>query len=87
MYNNQFQYGKAVSLLSITEKDQINGWLTPKNLKKAYDKSCKGYVYISPNQGKWKHPIDDRKQELGLIQKYVLLQCKVLDTKGFHFEV
>jgi hypothetical protein len=87
MYNNQYQYGKTVSLLSITEKDQVNGWLTPKNLKKAYDKTCKGYVYITPNLGKWKHPVDDRKDELGLIQPFILVQCKVLDKQNFHFEV
>jgi hypothetical protein len=79
MYNNQFQYGKSVSLLSITEKDQLAGWSTPKNLKKAYDKSAKGYVYITPTLGKWKHPADDRKADLALIQPYILLQCKILD--------
>ena len=87
MYKNQYQYGKTVSLLSISEKEQVQGWLTPKNLKKAYDKTCKGYVYITPALGKWKHPLDDRKEELGLIQPFVIIQCKVLDKQSFHFEV
>lgn len=48
MYNNKFQYGKTVDLLSINEKDSINNWSTPTNLKRAYDKTCKGFVYVSP---------------------------------------
>ena len=87
MYNNQFQYGKYVNLLSITEKETIDNWQIPANLKRAYDKSCKGYVYVTSAQQKWKHPKDDRKIELGLVQPYIMLQCKVLDKKTFHFEV
>ena len=87
MYNNQYQYGKHVNLLAIQDKETIDNWATPSNLKKAYDKSAKGYVYVTTSQQKWKHPKDERKDELALVQPYLVLQCKVLDRKTFHFEV
>ena len=46
MFANQYAYGKTACLLSVTEKDSINAWQKTGMVKKAYDKSCKGYVYI-----------------------------------------
>ena len=87
MYSNQFQYGKHVSLLNISEKESIDKWHTQGLLRRAYDKSVKGYVFVTDAGSRLKQPSDSKKQDLGLVQPYLLLQCKVLDKQSFHFEV
>jgi hypothetical protein len=47
MYKNHYQYGKSVDLLDIHAKDALKTWQTTGSLKKAYDKSVKGYVWIT----------------------------------------
>ena len=61
MYNSHYQYGKCVSLLNIQEKDCLTQWNTTGSLKKAYDKTVKGYVYILDQNSKWTHPKEPRK--------------------------
>ena len=56
-------------------------------MKKAYDKTVKGYTYILDQNSKWTAPRDPRKESLGITQPYVIIRCKVLDKKSFHFEV
>ena len=57
------------------------------SIKKAYDRSVKGYVYITDLSSKMQLPKDTRKQELFLLQPFLNLQVKVLDKKQFHVEV
>lgn len=53
MFKNQYQYGKHVQLLTINEKDSIQKWtISGGNLKRAYDKTVKGYVYITDSNTK-----------------------------------
>ena len=66
MYKNHYQYGKSVDLLDIHDKEALKTWQTVGSLKKAYDKSVKGYVWITDQNSKWTHP-KDRKQTLGLV--------------------
>ena len=57
------------------------------SIKKAYDRSVKGYVFITDTNSKLQLPQDPRRQELYLIQPFLNLQIKVLDKKQFHCEV
>ena len=57
------------------------------NLKKAYDRSVKGYVFVSDANSKLQMPKDTRKMDLYLLQPYLLLQIKILNKKQFHLEV
>jgi len=47
MFKNAYQYGNNVSLLNIQDKETIKRWLVSGSIKKAYDRSVKGYVYIT----------------------------------------
>jgi hypothetical protein len=48
MYKNKYQYGKHVQLLNIQEKESLDKWVvTGGTLKRAFDKTVKGYVYIT----------------------------------------
>jgi type IV secretory pathway VirB9-like protein len=85
MFANQYAYGKTCCLLSVTEKESINAWQRTGSLKKAYDKSVKGYVYILDAQARWTAP--GTRKALGLVQPCIVLQLKVMDKKTFHFEV
>lgn len=58
MYSNQFQYGKHVTLLNIQEKDSIDKWHTQGLLRRAYDKSVKGYVFVTDAGSRLKQPGD-----------------------------
>ena len=65
----------------------IKKWMVSGSIKKAYDRSVKGYVYITDQNSKLQLPQDTRRQELYLIQPFLNLQVKVLDKKQFHLEV
>jgi len=67
MLRNQYQYGKTICLLDISEKESLNQWQTQGSLKKAYDKSVKGYTYIMDQNSKWTVPKDERRSSLSLI--------------------
>ena len=69
------------------DKETIKRWLVSGSIKKAYDRSVKGYVYITDMSSKLQLPKDPRKQELFLLQPFLCLQVKVLDKKQFHVEV
>ncbi len=69
------------------DKETIKRWLVSGSIKKAYDRSVKGYVYITDMSSKLQLPKDSRRQELYLLQPFVNLQVKVLDKKQFHVEV
>ena len=57
------------------------------SIKKAYDRSAKGYVYITDRNSKLQLPQDPRRTELHLLQPFLNLQVKILDKKQFHLEV
>ena len=86
MFRDQYQDGKHVQLLSVADKTSINKWTVQGSLKKAFDKSVKGYVYITDVGTKLSLP-SSRRDELALLQGTVLLQCKLLDKKSFQLEV
>jgi hypothetical protein len=71
----------------VQDKDSIKNWGLVGNLKKAYDRSVKGYILVSDNNSKMMMPKDNRKQDLCLLQPYLLLQCKILNKKQFHMEI
>ncbi len=56
-------------------------------MKRAFDKSVKGYVYITDQNTKLSLPGELRKQELYLLQTNLLFQIKVLDKKSFSVDV
>ncbi len=86
MYKNKYQFGKYLSLLDIQEKESIQKWgVTGGNLKKAYDKTVKGYVYITDQNMKLSLP--GKPQDLFLLQTYLTLQCKILFKQSFNIEV
>ena len=87
MYKNQFQYGTHLMLLNITEKGSIDKWHVQGTLKKAYDKSAKGFVFVMDSNTRLKQPQDTRRKELGIIQPFLIIQCKVLNKQTFHIEV
>jgi hypothetical protein len=87
MYKNAYQNGKNVQLLNVQDKESIKKWSLTGNLKKAYDRSVKGYVYVADSNSKLMLPKDSRKADLHLIQPYLLLQVKILDKKQFHVEI
>lgn len=75
-------------LLSITDKDSVKNWaVTSGGLKKAYDKTAKGYVYVLDTQTRLQLPRDTRRTELYLLQQNLLLQVKILDKKSFNLEI
>ena len=72
---------------SRADKETIKPWLVSGSIKKAYDRSVKGYVYITDLSSKLQLPKDTRRQELFLLQPFLNLQVKVLNKKEFHVEV
>jgi Protein of unknown function (DUF667) len=57
-------------------------------VKKAYDKSCKGFILLFEHSTKAQIPADPRNQEeLHLLQPYLLLQLMVTEKKVFHLEL
>jgi hypothetical protein len=54
-------------LLSVQDKETLKNWGLIGNLKKAYDRSVKGYVFVSDANSKLQIPKDSRKQDLHLI--------------------
>lgn len=79
MHKLEYQFGKSLTLLSINEKDSVNKWSLQGPVKKAFDKTVKGYVYCTDQLSKLVVPQDFRRSSLQLIQPFVILQCKVLD--------
>lgn len=74
--------------MNVQDKDSIKNWAVASgNLKKAYDKTVKGYVLICDGQTKLQIPKESRKAELYLLQTNLLFQIKVLDKKSFNLEV
>ena len=55
------------------EKETIKKWMVSGSIKKAYDRSVKGYVYITDQNSKLQLPQDTRRQELYLIQPFLNL--------------
>jgi len=51
----------------VQDKDSIKNWGLVGNLKKAYDRSVKGYILVSDNNSKMMMPKDNRKQDLCLL--------------------
>ena len=87
MFKSSYQDGKSFNLLSITEKDSLKNWtIQGGNLKKAFDKSCKGYVYITNDQSKLMIP-GTKAKELWLTQTTLLFQMKILDKRSFSLEI
>ena len=70
-----------------TDKATIKPWLVSGSIKKAYDRTVKGYVYITDLSSKLQLPKDARRTELYLLQPFLNLQVKVLNKKEFHVEV
>jgi hypothetical protein len=57
-------------------------------VKKAYDKTCKGFIMLFEHNTKAQLPADPRNQEdLHLVQPYLLLQIMVTEKKVFHLEI
>lgn len=48
-------------LFSVTDKETIKRWLVSGSIKKAYDRSVKGYVYITDLSSKLQLPKDPRR--------------------------
>jgi hypothetical protein len=59
MFKNAYQYGKVVPLLNIQskiklsmviltslDKESLSGWSFSGPVKKAYDKTCKGFILL-----------------------------------------
>ena len=76
-----------MSLLNIQDKETIKKWLVSGSIKKAYDRTVKGYVYMTDTSSKLQLPKDSRKNELYLLQPFLCLQVKVLSKAQFHVEV
>ena len=89
MFKNTYQDGKHFTLLSIQEKDSLKNWtISGGNLKKAFDKSVKGYVYITNENSKLITPgPKSNHKELFLTQTTLLFQMKILDKRSFSLEV
>jgi hypothetical protein len=77
-----------VPLLAINEKESVQKWsISGSNLKRAYDKTVKGYVYITDQNTKLMMPGLTRQVDLYLLQTNLLFQIKILDKKSFNLEV
>ena len=67
------------TLMLLPDKETIKKWLVSGSIKKAYDRTVKGYVYMTDISSKLQLPKDPRKQELYLLQPYLVVQVKVLN--------
>ena len=67
------QTSLVLTLALLIDKETINKWHISGSIKKAYDRSVKGYVYMTDINSKLQMPKDTRKQELYLVQPYLLL--------------
>ena len=63
----------------LPDKETIKKWLVSGSIKKAYDRTVKGYVYMTDISSKLQLPKDPRKQELYLLQPYLVVQVKALN--------
>lgn len=52
MFKQAYQNGKYFQLLSIQDKETIKNWGLIGNLKKAYDRTVKGYIFVSDSNSK-----------------------------------
>ena len=57
----QFMLLILTQLFSVTDKETIKRWLVSGSIKKAYDRSVKGYVYITDLSSKLQLPKDPRR--------------------------
>eukprot|EP00347_Sterkiella_histriomuscorum_P023813 403333301 len=87
MYKNSYQYGRYVPLFNVQNKESINNWVFQGSVKKAYDKSCKSFVFVFDHATKAQMPDDSRQKELYLVQPFILLQLMITDKKLFNLEV
>jgi hypothetical protein len=66
----------------------LSGWSFSGQVKKAYDKTCKGFILLFEHATKAQLPADPRNAEdLHLVQPYLLMQIMVTDKKVFHLEI
>jgi hypothetical protein len=87
MHAPEYHYGKIQSLFSIQDKDTFNNWHFSGSIKRAFDKTVKGYVCVLDNNSKISAPKDYRQKKLDSIQTFILIQCKVLHKASFNLEV
>ncbi len=62
-------------------------WSFSGSVKKAYDKTCKGFIMLFDHNTKAQLPADPRADELFLVQPYILIQAMIADKKSFHIEI
>ena len=85
MFQNAFQSGPSVEVLSSCDKHQH--WSINKPNWKLYEKSVKGYVIlIDSHTTKLILPSSD-KQTLSLVQPYLVLQIYIMPTQPFTLEL
>lgn len=67
MHKHEYQYGKALSIFNIQDKESLKNWHLQGSVKKAYDKSVKGYVCVLDVNSKISAPKDGRNSKLECI--------------------
>jgi len=86
MFKNSYQSGSSFPLFNVTDKKSHDNWYFTSNIKKAYDKSLKGYAIILKHNSKLCAP-SNRNLNLYLIQPFLVFQILVLDKRYFSLEI
>jgi hypothetical protein len=74
--------------LTSLDKESLAGWSFSGPVKKAYDKTCKGFILLFEHSTKAQIPVDPRHSEdLHLVQPYLMMQIMIVDKKVFHLEI
>ena len=77
-----------IYLTHAIDKDSLAGWSFSGPVKKAYDKTCKGFILLFEHSTKAMIPVDPRNSEdLHLVQPYLMMQIMITDKKVFHLEI
>ncbi len=86
MFKLAYHGGPAVEIFSTSGKNPLEKWKTTGSIQKVFDSEMKGYIYTLDGQSKIQLPKDD-KEQLGLIQPFLVFQIYIPLGKNLHIEV
>lgn len=78
----------TLTIFSINSKSpSFSNWKRQGTFKTAYDHEIKGYTLVGGLSSKLSAPQSDRQQSLGFSFPFILLQCKIIDKRGFDLNI
>ena len=86
MFKHAYHGGPAVEVLTTSGKNPLEKWKVTGTPQKVFDSQMKGYIYSLDGQTKISVPKEE-KENLSLIQPFLVLQIYIPMGKNLHIEV